>query len=536
MDLESNNGKNENYHIFKDGEVNAKLADNKGLLRSVLNGISTSKDYLNVINGAGSAIMRMNRLEGLFSDGKNLMSVSVQLLSNATEASLSGLNVDYVGGAGSLFIKTLASTPSIIGNIGMLGRGNVEVQTATIDESIESAGQQVAALEVVKPEGNSFFPLLRFIRRRVFGKQPPHGPKPQPSSASLPGVLNAVPVVRLLPRVSGWVQQATETSLAVPSSSSTTRVADAEVVTPPALPAPSTSSNRRFSVPALPFAPPNTQLMLKGLPLPNYRAQPPSTYPQPSKGDMILIKTTRIVAGVRAALAVSSNREFNEFMDAVGLRPVLAAVIRPPTSNKELRLEAVRALRRLIRYDSKIIPSIISKDIIFDVLAEMMQAPFQYNLGVFRSDAEKTARNTEQHEALALVLRLVRESDAAVQVVRKRPRLIQILNQIRATGDDIPDELRTINKDDIVSILSRPMTERRLTNSTVFVDYDDLKPYEMVRGQLNAFSPFIFPGTHRIVGCRRRGVEAATWPKGPPHPLVRWWRVIILCILSRNII
>ena len=518
MDLESNNGKNENYHIFKDGEVNAKLADNKGLLQSMMNGISTSKDYLNIINGAGSAIMKMNRLEGLFSDGKSLMSVSVQLLSNATEASLSGLNVDYIGGAGSLFIKTLASTPSIIGNIGLLNRGSVEAETAVLDLSPESAVQQMKAQDLVKAEGNSFFPLVRFIRRRMFGTQPTRGLRPNASPDPLPGILNAVPVVRLLPRVSSWVQQATDS---IPNSSSTNPVADAEIVAPPALPAPPISM--RFSVPALPFAQSESRgngQLLKGLSLPNYRSPQQTAFPQPSKGDLILIKTTRIVAGVRAALTISNPREFNEFMNAIGLRPVVAAVIRPPTSNKELRLEAVRALRQLIRFDSKIIPSIISKDVIFDVLTEMMQAPFQYNLGVFRSEAEKTARNMEQYEALALILRLVRESDTAVQVVRKRPRLIQIINQIRATGDEIPDELRTINKDDIVSILSKPMTDRKSSNSTIFVDYDDLKPYEMVNVYFAFFSAYMAPGTHRIVGCGRRGVAATTRSERPSHSFV----------------
>ena len=489
LDLESDDGKTENYHIFKDSQVNAKLSDNKGLIRSVLNGISTSKDYLTVINGAGSAIMKMNRLEGLFSDGKNLMSVSVQLLSNATEASLSGLNVDYIGGAGSLFIKTLASTPSIIGNFGILNRGNNDVmiqqiQSEETEEMKKSSIQSLSVPEPTKIEGNSFFPLIRFIRRKVFGRRHPTTLSTETPTKSIPGVVNAIPVVRLLPRVSGWVQQVTESSSSASSSSASVPVADAEVITRQNDLLPASPTNKWLSIPALPFvsqdSSSNFQLQPKGFSLANYRSPQQIVFPQPSKADMILVKTTRIVAGVKAAATVRNQREFNEFMNNIGLRPLLAAIIRPPTSRKELRLEAVRALRQLLKHDSKIIPTIISKDIIFDVLTEMMQASLQYNLGVFRSESEKIYKNMEQFEALALILRLVRESDIAVESIRKRPRLIQILNQIRSMGDDTPDELHTINKDDIMNILSRPVTERRFSNSTVFVDYDDLKPYEMV--------------------------------------------------------
>jgi hypothetical protein len=229
---------------------------------------------------------------------------------------------------------------------------------------------------------------------------------------------------------------------------------------------------------------------------------------------MTLIRSTRIEAAVKSALAISSAREFREFMTAIGLKPLLAASIKPPPAKPELRMQAVKALRLLIRFDGKLVPLILAKEKLIETLNEMMQGPFNYGFTVFRSESERRIRTQEQYEALGLVLRLVRESDAAVQLIRRNPRTVKILDQIVATGADIPDDMNTLKASDLGRILRKPAVKAQYSNRTVIVDYDDLLPYQMVT-TLSFFLMFCSLNINVQARVARWAIGGVEWQRRP---------------------
>jgi hypothetical protein len=394
-----------NFRIFKTEKVVTSNKNEKSLFSSVINGINTSREYLSLIND-GSGLRSMTRLDGLFSDGINLMSVNIQLLSNATD--IAGLNVNYIGGAGNLLIKTLASTPSIMGKI---YRGGDDVlllkesikQENGIASRLDNNNQVYTSNPVVDTsiiEDTSFSPLLRFIRRRMPWNKEREGTSgtSEGSRSVSNAMINVIPVVRLVPRVTSWLADRSNKGVGTASTSKMIKN-----ILPPSVSAPSKQTKQMMSTSSpdmraylTSVSSPRSKEVdhLNVLPvLPKAPSSISAANPTPSKADMALIKITRISAAVKSALAISNFAQFAEFMRSIGLKPLLAALLRPPPDRPELRLNAVRALRLLVKYDSNVIPSILSKERVLETLNDMMDEPFSnYGLGVFRSASEKAAR------------------------------------------------------------------------------------------------------------------------------------------------
>lgn len=143
-------------------------------------------------------------------------------------------------------------------------------------------------------------------------------------------------------------------------------------------------------------------------------------------------------------------------------------------------MDAAYALRTLINYDATLISAILSKSSRLDALNEMMEEPLQ-GFSYFRSQADRKEKMRAQVEALSLLCRMLRSSDEAVNQVRKNQRTMQLLAQIRATGEGIPDSLNTLTAADLSRVIpSKPRQIKPSTNLTTIVDYDNWKPYEMV--------------------------------------------------------
>ena len=510
MDIPSNQLK-----LFQNNRTERRFPDLPSSLPSASSPASrgfSGSQWSDLTSSSSSSSPSDGRFSGLFSDGKNIMAISVQMLSGVTEASLGGININRMSDASGAFLRGLLSTTTIFarGNNRATAteelpppeqspmntdQSNVKKEEST-DDTIFEYGD-TPGIELAAKNSNAFSPLIHAVQRTLFGvakTSPPLNSEavavPAVTAGKYNSVLDVVPLVRLLPRVrtlfadeggggTGLVRRPSETrerrrKKEGPSANERTISRRDEGIMRTLYPLVGTTVSAESSSASFPRA------SASSFPPSSSSLAPPDMYLQPSDADMALVKTIRVVSAVRAATKVRSRQDFQTYMSYAGLRPLLAVLVRPPTSRKELRVDAAYALRTLINYDATLISAILSKSSRLDALNEMMEEPLQ-GFSYFRSQADRKEKMRAQVEALSLLCRMLRSSDEAVNQVRKNQRTMQLLAQIRATGEGIPDSLNTLTAADLSRVIpSKPRQIKPSTNLTTIVDYDNWKPYEMV--------------------------------------------------------
>lgn len=217
-------------------------------------------------------------------------------------------------------------------------------------------------------------------------------------------------------------------------------------------------------------------------------AAPPP--PQPSKADFAFLRTRMAELALQAALAVKTERDAQELLKDVGLSAlfdVLLGRVAWTEPRVDAKIDAVRALCRLVRAKPSLAAEVGTHRGVLDVVIDLLEAPLAiddaerpkgkatgggsggtpWRLFPFRAspskaaavstaaaagasndassspaaaDARRSLALRAQYEGLALVHRLVRTSDAAVEHMRQHhPRLRRALYAIM-TGPEAAAE------------------------------------------------------------------------------------------------
>jgi hypothetical protein len=207
----------------------------------------------------------------------------------------------------------------------------------------------------------------------------------------------------------------------------------------------------------------------------------------------------KIEVAVIASLSVKSFNDVNEFMRDIGLKPLFAALLHnsPNTDNID-RIEAVKGICRLTREKHSIANDIAQNSEIVSVLCDFLEAPLNrflfrsemfnlllnsiYRFHLFQSQYEKDRNMLAQRESIALIQRLVRSSDKAVEILRNNLRLKKILNQILSleiTPGTNSNSFHLFDHNN--SSLNSRNKQSPKKNLTTIIEYSNLSVYQMAR-------------------------------------------------------
>jgi hypothetical protein len=140
--------------------------------------------------------------------------------------------------------------------------------------------------------------------------------------------------------------------------------------------------------------------------------------------------TLSLNATLRAAQRVNSTQAANAFLSQAGLDSLLSALsIGDHANAQSLHIDAMRALNTIVRYNHDSARMIANNSATVESLCELMEQPLtaiETWLPLRSSDDRKRIMKA-QHEAVSLVHRLLRSSDAAVEVLQRNDRLRRVL-------------------------------------------------------------------------------------------------------------
>lgn len=241
--------------------------------------------------------------------------------------------------------------------------------------------------------------------------------------------------------------------------------------------------------------------------------------PVPSLKDLRTLSLYKLSLAVYAALHIQTAQDGEEFLKYIGLDSLLqAALSREPFDAHYSREDAVRGLCQLLRAQQAVAERLAGQPELIDALCDLLEAPLKTQASTSSGNvltsffsrpptASQTAAERErrekqlrgQHEAVALVQRLVRTSDRAVEELRGHPRLKKILlamveaegatpaahelRHLRPTGNGSAVLVEPIQLSYEDSRRDRSYALRR-RNDTTIVEYVGLRPPQMARVSL----------------------------------------------------
>lgn len=133
---------------------------------------------------------------------------------------------------------------------------------------------------------------------------------------------------------------------------------------------------------------------------------------------------------IQVALAVNSTVSAQTFLSQIGLNVTLASLLQGDRSNAQIaHIDAVRALSAVVRYHPDSAVEIANQTDVVVALCEIIEQPLRAieTWLPLRSVEDRKRILTAQHEAVALVHRLLRSSDQATEVLQQHDRLRRAL-------------------------------------------------------------------------------------------------------------
>ena len=201
--------------------------------------------------------------------------------------------------------------------------------------------------------------------------------------------------------------------------------------------------------------------------------------PLPSKADFTFIFTKKLKIALSAGLEVKSEKDADEFMKVIGMESLISALVQNVSFSEGVdRIDIVKALCRLTREKNKLADEVVRHPAVVNVLCDFMELPLR-RFHMFQSQVDKDKDIKAQRESTALIQRLVRSSDYAVEVLRDDFRLKKVLSQIVAQDAyEISIADSAVAKPGVVKTGKGPGKRK---NSTTIVEYTNLKAAQMAR-------------------------------------------------------
>ena len=199
--------------------------------------------------------------------------------------------------------------------------------------------------------------------------------------------------------------------------------------------------------------------------------------PIATKGDFALIKYRRAVVAIKAAVNIASEADAKEFLDTIGLRPLIEALTSPSPAFSQYRVDIVKGMCRLMRKQLSVASELAGDAAVINVFSEMIETPLK-GVKRFQGNVDKERELKAQHEAVAIVQRMVRSSDAAVELLQKDTRLKRALLQVSQVSEGEVVKYRAPLT--IIDQKDKRKNEKKV-GQPVIVDFPHLKTAEMAR-------------------------------------------------------
>eukprot|EP01036_Dinobryon_divergens_P024861 gene24861-33349_t len=223
--------------------------------------------------------------------------------------------------------------------------------------------------------------------------------------------------------------------------------------------------------------------------------------PLPTKADFAYIKARQVSVAIQAALNVQSEEDVNAFLRDFGLKTLMTAIIDDtPTyqlADKIDKLDVVRGVCRLTREKKSVADEVARNHMFIGVLCDFMEAPLK-RFELFQSQTERDYNQVAQKEATALMQRMIRSSDLAVNHLRNSTqiymRLMKCFDQIieqeslakfrqnqqrqKKTPSPSSSSEGIGFEEDVLALKSKVKKKK---NSTTIVEYKNLKVSQMSR-------------------------------------------------------
>lgn len=180
--------------------------------------------------------------------------------------------------------------------------------------------------------------------------------------------------------------------------------------------------------------------------------------PIPTKADFAYIENRSVLRAISASLSIANERDAKEFLKDVGL-VILLRALEEYSVNAELRdyrSDVVKGMCRLMRMEKSVADLIAQSKPTIEILVDMMEAPMRGFRSFRMSTADREKEEKSQREAVALLLRMVRSSDAATEILRNNIKLRNILSQIVAQSEIVGSSTVSIYKNDNVATVAPP--------------------------------------------------------------------------------
>ena len=209
--------------------------------------------------------------------------------------------------------------------------------------------------------------------------------------------------------------------------------------------------------------------------------------PLPTTADFDYINARKASLLVAAATAITSPADAEEFLQAVGLEPLLRAAA-DSIDVPGARGDALHGLCCLIRAKQTVADQVVEFAPLLGVINAAIEAPMR-GFKTFVSQASRNREFKDQTEAVALVQRLVRSSDRAAAMLGGDVRLRKALGQLVAQGSVVGYKesgsgsyLAATSSYMMAAQSSGGSSKRgRNMNATTIIDYKGLQPHQMAR-------------------------------------------------------
>ncbi len=207
--------------------------------------------------------------------------------------------------------------------------------------------------------------------------------------------------------------------------------------------------------------------------------------PYPSSTDFAYLNHREQILAVKAALAVVTPQDAKEFMKFIGIEPLLNTLVNDDFHNTEIsQVDSVKGLCRLIRAEKSIASRVGVLNEVINELTDIIEAPLK-GFKSLRSAAEHQKLLIAQKEAMALIQRLVRSSDQAVNYMISNTRLKNVLETVVESHQEVLSHANSTSNFDVVNndhrLLNMNKAKTKLSGNTTIVEYTNLKTHQMAR-------------------------------------------------------
>jgi hypothetical protein len=149
--------------------------------------------------------------------------------------------------------------------------------------------------------------------------------------------------------------------------------------------------------------------------------------PYATKSDIFFLEKFCRDRAISAAIAISSSRDAEMFIRDVGLAYLFDAITDMNADNnadaKNQRTEAMKGCLQLVRYNPALAEVVSSSKDVIERVCNAIELPMKGFRAFRLSKEDKRSETRAQRIAIALVLRMVRCNDVAIDILRTNPRL-----------------------------------------------------------------------------------------------------------------